>query len=64
MKSVNRFNEFCYYRLGMHMEEALDRLTAGDLDVYQTLDRFVGWALTLKDRKGLPIMPQTVHRYV
>lgn len=64
MKGVNRFNEFCYLRLGLHTEEAITGLVAGDMDVYKTLDQFVGWALTLKDRAGLKIMPRTVQRYM
>lgn len=64
MKGVNRLNEFCYYRLGLHTEEAVDRLVKGEIDVYRTLDQFVGWALTLRDREGLEIMPRTVQRYM
>lgn len=64
MKGVNRFEQFCKEQ-SKSVQDELDELMTGKANVYETLDRFVCWAMTQKDwRDGSPIMPRTVHRYM
>ncbi|HEV2120628.1 MAG TPA: site-specific integrase [Candidatus Bathyarchaeia archaeon] len=81
MRGVTKLAQFGRARLGLEgddecvLQVILDDLSTRDWRddaVYVMLDRFVGWALGLKDArgdacprlKGEPIMPRTVHRHV
>ncbi len=65
MHGVQRFEAFCKERLNQSLEDAVSDLVAGRADVYQVLDRFVGWVAGQTDeRTGTPLMPRTAHTYV
>jgi integrase len=67
--AVRRFKQFVNERMGLSLEQAIDRIRSGDADVYEVLDRFVGWASSLQARvngseSGIQLMPNTIHRYM
>ncbi len=65
LHGVRRFETFCQERLDKPMQEVVDDLAIGRADVYQVLDRFVGWVATQTDKRtGTPLMPRSVHTYV
>jgi integrase len=67
--AVKRFKQFVGERMGLTLGQAIDRIRSEDADVYEVLDRFVGWANSLQvcvrgSDSAIQLMPHTIHRYV
>jgi integrase len=55
--AIRKFEEFAKRVLGLGLEQTVDGLKSGQLDVYRTLDRFVGWV------NNTGVMPATVSQW-
>lgn len=44
--AIRKFEEFSKQVLGLSLELVMDQLKSGELDVYRTLDKFLGWLST------------------
>jgi hypothetical protein len=65
---AQRFKQFVGERMGLSLEQAIDRNRSDDASVYEVLDRFVGWASSLKvyvrgSESVIQLMPHTIDAF-